>query len=343
MAYSYSVHYHYNQLAQNTSKTYKNIKFFIIFRQSRKKNDMQKLVLCLSCNDFCNKIKESDYMVYTTIEELQYEKPNIIFCDEKKYAKNKSSLTELLYTTPSIIINTTGIKTFDIFTCQISKDADISLINATIQWSIEKFSYIQRISALSKTDPNSFSSMMSKMSHHVRTPLNGIIGMTDLLNETSLSRTQQSYLKTIRESGRVLMQLMNDILEYSRLNDHLITKTQKPFNLFNCIEESIDAVIGLIFEKQIYFTYYLSPELPYNIIDDENKIRKALYILLQYIIQNSKRGDLSLKIIPYKNEGSKYDIKFSITCSKCIIPVNTNIKTLINPFDNIFFGEEKES
>ncbi|MEA3505255.1 MAG: histidine kinase dimerization/phospho-acceptor domain-containing protein, partial [Bacteroidota bacterium] len=259
---------------------------------------MQKLVLCLSNSDFCNRIKEMNYRVFTTMQEIDNEKPEIIFCDNRQYIKNKTLLSEILNTTPGIIINEDKEKPFNIFISQISHKAYILTIKNTIRWTCEKFSLLKKIKELSQTDPNSFANIMSKMSHRIRTPLNGIIGMTELIAESELSGSQEAYIETIKESSQELMKLMNDILEYSNLIEKNVKVRNNSFNLFNCIEESIDTAIGDIFDKQINLSYFLSPNLPYYIFSDEDKIKNALNIIITYLIKNSKRGDLTLKIIP---------------------------------------------
>jgi len=84
------------------------------------------------------------------------------------------------------------------------------------------------------------SEFLAVMSHEIRTPMNGIVGMTHILADTELSETQSDCVSTIQSSGETLMVVINDILDYSRIEAGRLTLEHQPFHLRECVEEALD-------------------------------------------------------------------------------------------------------
>jgi CheY-like chemotaxis protein len=152
------------------------------------------------------------------------------------------------------------------------------------------------------------------MSHEIRTPLNGIIGMLTLLEDTKLSNDQYDYISMIKECSFNLMTIINDILDYSKLEVGKISLDVKPMNLRECIESTNDIVLSKIYEKSLEYSFNIDPEISCNIYGDQNRIKQVLLNLLSNSIKFTDKGSIYINV---KNLSmSQYTTLLSVHCHK---------------------------
>jgi signal transduction histidine kinase/DNA-binding response OmpR family regulator len=141
---------------------------------------------------------------------------------------------------------------------------------------------------------NHKSIFLANMSHEIRTPINGIVGMLKLLEDTRLTSDQEDYINMINECSYNLMTIINDILDYSKLEVGKISLDIKPMNLQECLESTNDILSSKIYEKGIDYTYNI--DAPKIFQCDLNRLKQVLLNMLSNAIKFTDKGTITLGV-----------------------------------------------
>ncbi|MEZ5541993.1 MAG: ATP-binding protein [Pseudomonadota bacterium] len=161
--------------------------------------------------------------------------------------------------------------------------------------------------AAAKTD------FLARMSHEIRTPLSAIIGFNELLGKTRLTENQQEYSRTINQAAAQLLQVIEDILGYSRLESGAVKLELSKFNLHDCLENVVSMLSATAHEKQLELVLYIHSDVPRFIISDQNRISQVLTNLAANAIKFTETGHVIVEISVPNPEPDDVTIMFAVT------------------------------
>ncbi len=154
---------------------------------------------------------------------------------------------------------------------------------------------------------------LDRMSHELRTPMNGVVGMTELLARTTLSSTQARLTQTIRSSSQVLLQIVNDLLDLSKINAGKVELEALPLELGRILEECTSLFAGAAESKGIDLIVCPPESEPRNLVGDPLRVRQIVMNLVGNAVKFTTQGEIVVKADIGAHDAERVTVQFSVT------------------------------
>ena len=178
------------------------------------------------------------------------------------------------------------------------------------------------------------SDFLANMSHEIRTPMNAICGMVELLSNTETSPASAEYIKTIKASSANLLDIINDVLDFSKIDAGKMDIAEEPYDIAS-LTEDLKMIIGpRVAKKGIAFVITVSPNVPLNVTGDEGRVKQILLNLLNNAVKFTEHGRIKLSVDCERIDDSAVRFRYSVSDTGIGIK-HEDLKKLFSEFSQV--------
>ena len=179
------------------------------------------------------------------------------------------------------------------------------------------------------------SDFIAVVSHEVRTPMNGVLGMARLLLESSLPLEQHDFARTIVESGEALLSILNDLLDISKLEAGKMDLETTPFSARPVFEDTVAVMGSRAREKGLHLNCAIDPGVPVALVGDANRLRQILLNLLSNAVKFTDQGDVSVDVTGQLDDRGRFVLEMAVS--------DTGVGISVDAVDKLFSPYVQES